>query len=652
MRLTIFSLCFFFFCTHLAAQDYAKVDKFVMETPDSVTRDAATLANYLTNNNVATTTEKKARAIFFWIAQNIAYDKKYDLSSPFVSLEVIAQQNADQVLAKRKGVCEGYANLFVELASAAGLRAEKVVGVVKQSDGEIPRMGHAWVAIKLRKKAEKGEKAETKWYLCDPTWAAPQSKSERGKVNEIYFLAEPASFLTEHLPFDPMWQLCEKPINIEQFASEKPESIEKLANKSGKFNFSDTINRFLRMDTLRQEETALWRMLHYNPINEYIWFGVGKVYARKAKAREERFRNLLFQALDADGIFADRERFEGYISMSKVHNRTLRDCFEKVNDPKFEPYLALMSEKNVDFMNGVYRYGYEVSLLNNWVALNDPFSTQRLERFNELSERTDSLLAVHHQKMSKIDSNVQFIATAEAMRFEETHRAANCKFYYDFFDKIDDVNNIDEKKFTDEMFRKGKLTARKVTEYQQAKKVFFEKMIGTAPAEGETMLPIVYFLDAKKVELDIQFVALTMDQRDEKKIKVEVFIADLQKLLAFRNDIEQLKKDNGSDAIKKIINDNEPFLNAIEGFNEGKIVDACIYIWNAKLRDNNDIIKSDMKEDLRFYAVTAEYAANKSTEKHQKALKILKDSDSIPKILEVLAKDKLSIKEMFKDLDN
>ncbi len=107
-------------------------------------------------------------------------------------------------------MCAGYANLFAEMAQAAGLEVVVVVGNTRELDGDIaPGPGHAWNAVK----------AEGTWYLVDTTWDAghlegttfhPQYKTD-------YLFTPPAIFAASHLPELPEWQLQEQPISRGEF---------------------------------------------------------------------------------------------------------------------------------------------------------------------------------------------------------------------------------------------------------------------------------------------------------------------------------------------------------------------------------------------------------------------------------------------------
>ena len=83
---------------------------------DGPERTVAGLARYLVRP--ARTDEEKARAIFRWIAENIAYDTKS------YAWGRIPEAGAEDVFRSRSALCGGYAGLFKSLADKAGLEAE------------------------------------------------------------------------------------------------------------------------------------------------------------------------------------------------------------------------------------------------------------------------------------------------------------------------------------------------------------------------------------------------------------------------------------------------------------------------------------------------------------------------------------------------
>lgn len=140
---------------------------------------------------------EKVRAIYYWMRKNIQYDY-VGLAWNNYTCEV------SDVLKKRVGVCEGYANLFNYLCEQAGIMSIKIHGIV-------PQGGHAWNAVRINKK----------WYLMDVTWG------------DNYFLTSPAQFINDHFASVRKWTLLTNPPSLQQwketYVEKKPKSIvEKL----------------------------------------------------------------------------------------------------------------------------------------------------------------------------------------------------------------------------------------------------------------------------------------------------------------------------------------------------------------------------------------------------------------------------------------
>lgn len=80
----------------------------------------------------------KAKAIFYWVADNI----HYDIDARFATWNTYAV--AREVLQYKRTVCEGFADLTVAMAQAVGLPAKKIYGTL----GSILGTGeHAWTEI-------------------------------------------------------------------------------------------------------------------------------------------------------------------------------------------------------------------------------------------------------------------------------------------------------------------------------------------------------------------------------------------------------------------------------------------------------------------------------------------------------------------------
>jgi hypothetical protein len=166
----------------------------------------ASLAKYLAKP--CKTEEEKARSIYRWVTDRIAYDAEGFFSGVYGDVSSVA------VLKKRKTVCEGYANLYEDLAKRTGLEAAKVIGVAKgagfASDKKSLDDNHAWNTVRIK----------GKWKLIESTWGAGSlgpDKEFKKKFNEYFFLPDPEQLIFSHYPRDKRWQLLKAPLTQKEF---------------------------------------------------------------------------------------------------------------------------------------------------------------------------------------------------------------------------------------------------------------------------------------------------------------------------------------------------------------------------------------------------------------------------------------------------
>ncbi len=185
---------------------YARIDAHALDTPESAARSVDTLAAYLAGP--ARNDYEKARAVYRWITDNIAYDVQGLFSGNYGDL------SAEGVLRSRKSICQGYATLFQELANAVGLPVEFIGGVSKGYGyvaGSDPGViDHAWNAVQL----------DGQWYLLDSTWGAGYIGDDGrfvSRFNDYYFLTRPEYFIYDHLPEDSQWQLLDQPVSRQTY---------------------------------------------------------------------------------------------------------------------------------------------------------------------------------------------------------------------------------------------------------------------------------------------------------------------------------------------------------------------------------------------------------------------------------------------------
>ncbi len=177
---------------------FREIDRYALGTPDTAMESIDTLASYLSKSSSGDL--GRVRALWRWITGHIAYDagkKNY---------------SAGETLRDRKGTCQGYSELFVELAPRMGVRALEITGYTRGSGyrpGDRVINNHAWNAVLI----------DGRWYLLDCTYGAGHFKGGRyyPEYREHYFLTPPAEFIYTNLPELRRWQLIPRKIKKNEF---------------------------------------------------------------------------------------------------------------------------------------------------------------------------------------------------------------------------------------------------------------------------------------------------------------------------------------------------------------------------------------------------------------------------------------------------
>ncbi|XP_070203389.1 uncharacterized protein [Littorina saxatilis] len=205
------------------------LEEFVRNTPESKGSSVETLALYLTGT--CKTDVDKLRAIFCWIAENIAYDTEsaFGISGS----KSKSKSDAASILQSGKAVCQGYAELFAEMCKVADIPCVIVSGFSKgygydPEDVFSPdtKTSHAWNLVLV----------EGEWRPLDNTWSAghiDDTKTFVREFDEHWFLTDPEEFVPRHFPFmnknleaSSKYQLLRQPLTIEEFsASAAPKSL-------------------------------------------------------------------------------------------------------------------------------------------------------------------------------------------------------------------------------------------------------------------------------------------------------------------------------------------------------------------------------------------------------------------------------------------
>ncbi|PLX22244.1 MAG: hypothetical protein C0599_06955 [Salinivirgaceae bacterium] len=251
--LTAIVISFVAYAQYDIIDDYVKKLKF----QDDVSIEQ--MAKLITDKSK--TEADKVRANFRWIATNIVYDVNYLITGK------IPDSSPKEVVKSKKAVCQGYSNLFKALNEAVGIQTFFVNGYIKESgfsfENNFDKINHSWNIALIN----------DKWYHFDVTWASGliNDKNEYiQRVNDKYLFADPYFFVTEHLPADPMFQLLPCPIMPNEFLKRNKEVLRIAKHKKECFSFRDTLNEYLKFDTVQRLIKTVNRQLRFNASN-YVY---------------------------------------------------------------------------------------------------------------------------------------------------------------------------------------------------------------------------------------------------------------------------------------------------------------------------------------------------------------------------------------------
>lgn len=146
---------------------------------------------------------EKARVLYRWIAEHIAYD--VDSFKNYLDGIRLNSTSARLTLKHRKSVCNGYANLYEAMGIHVGLDVKSISGYgigwsAANNPDQKPVENHAWNAVRVG----------GRWYLLDVTWGAGHATRDLKFVRRFksdYFFTPPEKFYEKHKPTNPIWSL-------------------------------------------------------------------------------------------------------------------------------------------------------------------------------------------------------------------------------------------------------------------------------------------------------------------------------------------------------------------------------------------------------------------------------------------------------------
>lgn len=277
------------------------------------------LANRITRN--CKDDSCKVYVIHYWITHHIKYDVK-----KFFALDH-SQVEIRKVLRSRKAVCTGYTDLFNTLCKEVNISSVSVPGYIKNEFVDLQDSmytdEHSWNAVYINKK----------WCFIDACWDAGYIKYPKrtfygwlvyitsfGKSEVVrikphfkfaptlsYFEKSSSELIADHFPANPLWQLENRQLGIEEFENDSSyyfgkDRIEPVNSYSknedlARLNFSQLSPK--EQQKTQAQETYTFNTKNHIPIATDQFSRVKGIFQRFKKDKQRRNRSTYKRGLDS-----------------------------------------------------------------------------------------------------------------------------------------------------------------------------------------------------------------------------------------------------------------------------------------------------------------------------------------------------------------
>jgi len=310
---------------------YALVDAKMDKIPSNLSTSTEGIAEYI-NANFKSENDK-TRAAFYWTTSNISYDVEY-LGA--IDVKEITQDKIKNAVLNKKGVCMHYAEVFNDIAAKVGIKSYVISGYTKQN-GKVDILSHAWCAARI----------DNVWWLFDPTWGAGYVSQRKffKKFNNLNYKVAPSQFITNHMPFDYMWQFLNYPITNQEFIDGKT----LLDKTKPNFDFVAQIESYDKMSDLDKAKTALVRIekngVKNNLIKEMVLSKKSEVDARQNNEAMDKMRVI------SDDYNLAITMFNDFIN---YRNNKFKPTLP---DDDIKSMIETPKQKMLDCQNRIYKIG-------------------------------------------------------------------------------------------------------------------------------------------------------------------------------------------------------------------------------------------------------------------------------------------------------
>lgn len=201
---------------------------------------------------------EKLSLVAGWIFKNIDFDVlKFEKGGSIPDYRV--------VFSSRKGICGDYTSLFNQFCKQLKIPCEIIEGYVPEfnsANRTYVESNHAWNVVKL------GDD----WYHCDLLGFSGYLKQDSGNYYQFVkradtseLLVRDLSFIADHIPADPMWQLSDHPIAMDTLL--KYGTFAAKDSTVGNFDYRTKISNYLKMGAVQKQLTFADNAYAYNKHN-------------------------------------------------------------------------------------------------------------------------------------------------------------------------------------------------------------------------------------------------------------------------------------------------------------------------------------------------------------------------------------------------
>lgn len=399
------------------------------------TLNAEKLAFQLTND--LQNDSLKVIAIHCWITHHIKYDVKKSESFDFKRIPV------KKILRKRKAICTGYSDLFNELCKYSNITSIEVPGYVKNKNLDLNDKfyyeEHVWNAVYVNHD----------WKLVDACWDAGYIKYNKrtflGNIvfllsfgrNEIikikpnfkpyptnrYCLKKGNEFIFDHIPADPIWQLIDSIVTIENYEKDSSFYFSKmnaLRNSESGTKYNDERFLFYRMSERE-------KIIHFGPISNTYNF-------------KNHYPIALSQLISAMDVY------EKIDTKSEDTIEVLKQC---------DDVLAKLLASKVQFDSTLFCYKkLKSELMINNKKKHDTLKTQTRKLLSSTIKVEKNIKAV--KKMSvhakKTINKIEKSSKKRLKKLENSEKFEKAK-PLTFYNSVDSVNSVNRIKIISDSLR-------------------------------------------------------------------------------------------------------------------------------------------------------------------------------------------------------